>query len=148
MTVVIGYGTPDRGDDCAGLLVVRGLRSTSVITFEVYADGVELMEAWSEADRAIIVDAVVSGSKPGMLFHWDGRNLPAGIAHPVSSHGFGLAEAISLAKHLSLLPERLDVIGIEAGHFDYGREISPEVATAARIVARNLAAELTCTKRD
>jgi hydrogenase maturation protease len=138
----------DRGDDCAGLLVVRGLRSTTVTTFEVYADGVELMEAWSGADRAIVVDAVVSGSKPGTVFHWDGRNLPAGIDHPVSSHGFGMAEAIALAKHLKLLPARLDVIGIEAGHFDYGRGVSAEVATAARIVARNLAAELTCTKRD
>ena len=145
MTVVIGYGTPDRGDDCAGLLVVRGLRNVAARCVEVIADGLELMEAWTGAERAIIVDAVVSGAAPGSIHRWNGRDLPRMVIHPVSSHGFGLGEAITLANQLDLLPRQLEVIGIEAGHFDYGRDISQEVAQAARGVARELTLELACT---
>jgi hydrogenase maturation protease len=142
MTVVIGYGHPDRCDDCAGLLVVRGLRATTINCVEVYADGLELLDAWSGFDRAIIVDAVVSGAKPGTIYRWHAEKLQAGIAHPLSTHGFGLVEAITLAGFLSLLPQKLEVIGIEAAHFEYGRQVSKEVATAARSVVRELTAEL------
>ena len=133
MTIVIGYGNPHRGDDAAGPLVARAVRGV-----EVHADGVQLIHAWAGATRAIVVDAVVSGSPPGTVFHWTADTLPGAVAHPVSSHGLGLAQAIALADQLDLLPDTLEIIGIEASHFE--GEVSEPVARAIREVVHELAA--------
>jgi hydrogenase maturation protease len=51
-----------------------------------------------------------------------------------------LAEAISLARVLGRLPERLRVYGIEGRCFEPGTEVSPEVKVAVEEVVRRITA--------
>ena len=61
--------------------------------------------------------------------------MPAGWFR-YSTHAFGAAEAIELARVLGRLPRRLIVVGIEGARFDAGVGLSPEVAAAVEDVAR------------
>ena len=77
-------------------------------------DPAAIMDAWSGADRAVLVDAMVSGSAPGTVRRFDATETPLPIAvHLASTHGMGAAEAIELARSLDRLPPRLLVYGID-----------------------------------
>ena len=57
-----------------------------------------------------------------------------------SSHHFGVADAIELARALGRLPPALRVYAIEGEDFGAGRALSPAVAQAVDAVAAELAA--------
>ena len=145
-TLVIGIGNAFRGDDGIGLLVAQRLRELAlpgVIVLEQSGEGTALVEAWGAAERAIVVDAVSSGSQPGALhrFEVNEQPLPAHFSGR-STHTFGLAEAVELARQLDRLPPRLVIYGIEGKSFAPGAELSPEVKAAAGTVIEQLAQEL------
>ena len=79
-----------------------------------------------------MVDAVSSGAEPGTIHRLDAltERLPAELSRG-STHAFGLAEAVELARALERLPGRLLVFGIEGKRFDAGAGLSPEVEQAA-----------------
>ena len=58
-----------------------------------------------------------------------------------STHAFGVADAVELARALDRLPERLDVYAIEGASFAAGAPLSPAVAAAIDELADLLAAE-------
>jgi hydrogenase maturation protease len=60
----------------------------------------------------------------------------------LSTHGFGLAEAIELARALGGLPPRCVVYAIEGSSFEEGAALSPPVVAAAAEVARRLCGEI------
>jgi hydrogenase maturation protease len=143
-TLVIGVGNPDRGDDGAGLAVARRLRAAAppgVVVREATGEASELLDAWDGFARVIVVDAARSGSRPGTLMRFDAiaAPLPAGLARE-STHGWGVAEAIELARALGRLPPSLVVYAIEGRGFEPGDALSPEVAVAAERLADTLAA--------
>jgi hydrogenase maturation protease len=136
--LVIGVGNEYRSDDAVGILVARRLRElslNSVTVIEKSGEGTELMESWKNADNVILVDAVASGAKPGMIHHFDAR------AHPIptsyfrcSTHAFGVGEAIELARTLNQLPSNLTVFGIEGKIFNAGTGLSLDVQEAMKQV--------------
>ncbi|HEY3268727.1 MAG TPA: hydrogenase maturation protease [Armatimonadota bacterium] len=142
--VVIGVGNPCRGDDAAGLLVVERLDagSSGLRALRHTGDGVGLIEAWGDAETVILVDAVVSGAPPGTIHRLsDAGEVPRRwFAH--STHLFGIAEAIGLARVLGRLPARVLVFGIEGRTFKAGAPMTPKVAKAAEDLARELPARL------
>ena len=89
------------------------------------------MAAWEGRDRVVLIDAMRSGSPPGTVRRFDaGRgDLPDG-AFACSSHLYGPAEAVALARSLGRLPESLVVYGVEGADFTLGAGLSPEVASA------------------
>jgi hydrogenase maturation protease len=84
----------------------------------------------------ILVDAVVSGREPGTVTGFDAvaAPLPA-VFSGCSSHSFGVAEAVELARALGRLPKRLNVYGIEGSEFTQGVGLSPKVARAVETLA-------------
>src|SRR5262245_5852827 len=71
---LIGIGNRFRRDDAAGLEVVRRLRLAhppGVILIEQEGEPASLIEAWSSADEALVVDGISSGSAPGRLHRFD-----------------------------------------------------------------------------
>jgi hydrogenase maturation protease len=143
---VIGVGNAFRGDDGVGLVVARRLSALAlpgVTVLELSGEGTALVEAWGEADRVIVVDAVSSGAKAGFVYRLEAADL--GLPEFFSghsTHAFGLAEAIELARRLERLPDQLVVYGIEGQTFEYGKALSPEVEEAAGIVVERIAEEL------
>jgi hydrogenase maturation protease len=129
--LILGYGNDNRCDDAAGLVAARRLRSMGFDAVELQGDAMELMEAWSGQPEAIVIDAVTTGAQPGTITVWEPNrtSLPPD-RFPCSTHGLGLAEAVELARVLARLPGHLTIYGIEAGRFDRGGPLSPEVDEA------------------
>jgi hydrogenase maturation protease len=139
MDLVVGVGT-DRGDDAAGLTVVRRLRASGhpVTLAELAGDLTRLIDLWQPTDRVAVVDAVRSGAPAGTVQVLDAAAgpLPAGAVPAGSTHGLGLDTAIELARGLGRLPARLIVYGIEGSQWTDGTGLSPEVSAAVdRVVA-------------
>jgi hydrogenase maturation protease len=129
--VIIGVGNPLRRDDAAGLLVARALRDKAprdVVVLEQGGEPASLIEAWGQAGAVIIIDAVSSGVLPGTLHEIDARatSLDRELFRH-STHSFGVAEAVEIAKALGSIPPLAWVFGIEGKDFGTGEGASPEV---------------------
>ena len=141
--LVIGVGNRYRRDDGVGPWVADRLRARGVRTVEASGEGAGLIDLWNEADTAVVVDAMRSAGVPGSVRRFDARHaeIPERL-FAYSSHLFGLAEAISLARELDRLPRCLVVYGIEGADFTAGEGLSPAVRTAAEQVTRRVAEEI------
>jgi hydrogenase maturation protease len=138
--VVIGVGNEFRRDDGAGPAVVsrlRGLVPPGVDLVVTDGEPTRLIEAWTGAALAVVVDAVrAEPPHPGRVHRFAVDQPRAGTARTASSHGFGLDDAISLAEALDRMPGRLIVHAIEAADLAQGPGLSPAVAAAVETVAR------------
>jgi hydrogenase maturation protease len=144
--LVVGIGNPDRGDDAVGRLVARALRArvpADVRVVELDGEATVLLAELQSARCAWLIDAASSGAPPGTIHRIDctaaDMTLPSG---GVSSHGFGVTEAIALARALAVLPLQCIVYAVEAAEFTAGAALSSEVARAVDEVAARIAAEL------
>jgi hydrogenase maturation protease len=144
--LVLGVGNPDRGDDAVGRMVARSLRTrveSDVRVVEQDGEVTALLAALQTAPRVWLIDAARSGAPPGTIHRIDcsaaNPALPRGT---VSSHGFGVAEAIALARALGVLPAQCIVYAVEAEAFVSGAALSPPVANAADRLAARIAEEI------
>jgi len=145
-TLIIGVGNEHRRDDAVGLVVARRLKEAvpeHVRVLEESGDAAALMESWKDADTVILIDAVRSGTEPGTLHRLDAHTqpIPTRFFH-CSTHAFGVAEAIELARALSQLPSRVIVYGIEGKTFEAGQGLSPEVEKATQEVVERALGDL------
>jgi hydrogenase maturation protease len=137
--IVIGVGNSWRGDDAAGLAVARRLRG-AVDVLEHEGDAAGLLEAWRGYEDVVVVDAATSATAaPGTVSRFDARDgpLPARVLRS-STHAFGVAEAVELARALGRLPRRLELYAIEGADFSAGAGLSPPVAAAVDRLAASL----------
>ena len=146
--LVVGIGNPDRGDDAVGRLVARLLRPR--VPADVHVAGLDgeataLLAALQSAPSVWLIDAARSGGPPGTIRRIDCSHadlaLPSGA---VSSHGFGVVEAIALARALGVLPRRCIVYAIELADTTVGATVSPDVMHAIDEVAARILSELAC----
>lgn len=142
--LIIGIGNAYRRDDGAGLAAAQRLEALHLPGVAVLlhaGEGASLMEAWQNADHVVLIDAVQSGAPPGTLHRIDASErdpAPALFSH--STHTFGVAEAIALARTLGRLPRRLVIFGIEGGDDRYGPGLTPEVENAVAQVTDAISA--------
>ncbi len=145
-TLIIGLGNEYRGDDAVGLVVARRLKQSapeSVRVLEESGEGAGLMESWQDADAVVLIDAAHSGAAPGTVHRLDAHVQPiAKKFFRFSTHAFGVAEAVELARTLGRLPPRLIVYGVEGKSFEAGVGLSPEVEAAAQEVVERVLGEL------
>jgi hydrogenase maturation protease len=129
--LVIGLGNPLRGDDAAGRIVAARLKRKNrrfLRVAEALGEGADLLELWAGSGKVIVVDAVDSGGKTGMIHRFDANRQALPVRFGGSStHAIGLGEAVELARALNQLPSRLIVYGIEGRQFDMGSKPSAEV---------------------
>src|ERR1035438_799230 len=137
--LVLCCGHPDRGDDAAGPLVARRLREKGMDACEQNGDALSLIDAWQGAGEVVLVDAVVTGKRPGTVSVWDALTAPvAGRPRVGSSHALGLAEAIALSRTLGRLPLRLTLFGIEARRCEMDEPPSKTVLRGVERAARKV----------
>ena len=144
--VVIGVGNEFRRDDGAGPAVIARLRDLAPPGVRlVVTDGepARLVEAWTGAALAVVVDAVrAEPPHPGKIHRFVVDQPRAGTGRGASSHGLGLDDAIALAAALERMPGRLIVHAIEAADLTQGPGLSPPVAAAVDTVTRAVLADL------
>ncbi len=138
---MLGVGSP-QGADRLGWDVVEVLQGEGALGdrtpagVEVRAldrPGAALLEYLGGREAVVVVDAVALGEPRGTLVRLEGSAIEAAPAR-VSSHGFGVADALSLARALRMEPRRLIVLGLEPGD-DPATSFAPEeVERLARAV--------------
>jgi hydrogenase maturation protease len=144
--VVACIGNRFRGDDAAALEVARLLRGRlpgDVEILETEGEPTRLVDVFSGADVAILVDAASSGAGQGTIHRIDlgEQELPRTLFR-ASTHHFTLADTVSLAQRLGRLPKRTVVYAIEGVRFEAGEGLCPAVAAAAERTAELIRAEV------
>lgn len=139
--VVAGIGNPMRGDDAVGRLVARALvarRLPDVRVFESDGEATGLLEALAGATGAIVIDACISGAPAGTIHRFNASRSPLPLlAGNFSSHGFGLAAALELARILGQLPLNCVVFAVDGEDFTPGSPLSaPMTAQFDELVSR------------
>jgi hydrogenase maturation protease len=138
--VVIGVGNDYRHDDGFGPAVVAALagrrpfdpRLTAVDLRISDGEPTRLIDLWTGADVAVIVDAVLDDD------HHAGHRHELALAtldelpeeNASSSHGVSLGSTVALGRVLGRLPRRLVVLAVSGTEFGYGRGLTRPVAAA------------------
>ncbi|MHB1188401.1 hydrogenase maturation protease [Thiobacillus sp.] len=143
---ILGIGSPS-GDDQAGWMVIDALLASDVqhgvgvVIDKLDRPGANLISLFEGADWVILIDAMQSSGQPGAIRRFDQQDWPA-YSGGLSSHGFGVLDALTLARALGSLPSRLDLHGIEIGSANPGEQAGDDIEAAAQQLARCIAADL------
>jgi hydrogenase maturation protease len=141
--VVIGVGNDLRHDDGFGPAVVQLLRregatrGTEVTLAITDGEPSGLIDLWTGADVAVVVDVVRSPADPAGHRYELRSDEAASLAAPAaSSHSVSLGSTVELARALDRLPRLLVVLAAVGHDFSYGPGLSPQVASAVAPTAR------------
>ena len=126
---IIGVGSPF-GDDRLGWIVAEQLKTLPICLSEkdkidisiLDRPGTALISQWRDADAVILIDAVRSGATPGTLHILSADDIDEDT-QLTSSHGFGVASTIALARTLDELPEYFYLCGIEIDPTNLGEDL-------------------------
>jgi len=142
--VVIGIGNEYRRDDGVGPAVVAAINERALPGVRLVTgieDPMDLLDAWSAAALALLVDAAVtSPSTPGRIHRCAASDVAA--ARGMSSHSLNVAEVFALGQALDRVPDQLVVFSVEAADTGHGVGLTPQVATAVPEVVAAAVAEI------
>jgi len=132
--LILGIGNKFRSDDGAGVVAAEKVKQLGMDKFDVKildGEGSEIMEAWKDYDDVIIIDAVQKNGSAGKIHEINANDMVLkSDFFNYSSHAFGLAEAINVAKVMDKLPKFLIVYGIEGDHFQFDTKLTAKVEKA------------------
>lgn len=143
--LVACIGNLDRCDDGIGPLVAQKLEGRlagEVLLVVRRGDILALAEDAAGFDALICVDAAAPMDTPGRIHRVDptDEELPRELC-TTSTHGFGLADAIELARALNRVPQTIVIYAVEGECFDAGAIMTQAVAAAAEETSRLVASE-------
>lgn len=133
-------GNPFLSDDGVGFAVAGKIREGADIDdvsfCELSCGGLRLMEAMIGYDRAIVIDAMVTGSAPGTVQQLEPTSLVT-TRNCCSTHDTDFNTAYQTGQLLGLdLPGEVLFYGVEAAECAlFSAELSPQVAAALPLAA-------------
>ena len=141
-TLLLGLGNDLAGDDAVGVLVARAMLvelDGVADVVESSASGLALIEVLAGYDRAIVVDAIVTGDRPPGTIVEMGIDEVGRVVAP-STHYAGLPELAAVAGRLGLdFPSRTVVFAVEvADPYTLGGGMTPAVAEAVDELVRRV----------
>jgi hydrogenase maturation protease len=146
-TLIIGLGNPILGDDGIGWRAVEAfcaqykssLSKQSVDFDFLSVGGLSLMESMVGYERAILVDAALTGNHPFGFVSLSGLEQLPNVAqgHMSSSHDTTLQTALAVGRKMGAsLPNEIWVITIEAENtYEFSEQLSPPLEKAIPQVA-------------
>jgi len=142
--IIIGIGNDFRRDDGVGLAVAQRIAERNLPGVRVLSgisESTAMLDAWSGASRAVVVDAVTgANSDPGRIRRWTGPDLETSAV--VSSHALGLAQTCALGQALARMPNELVVFTVDVVDTNHGIGLTPAVAAAVPNLVDVIVAEL------
>lgn len=145
--LVLGVGNPLMGDDGVGIRAAE-LLSESDLPSNVNVEKAGLpgwgLANWFEnKSHVILVDAVKMGAAPGSWKCFDIDEFRFVIeSNTLSLHQNDLACGLALAQALDLLPQTVNIYGVEPSDLSAGGGLSPEVNASlpelVRAISKNL----------
>ena len=86
---------------------------------------------------------MMSNADPGRIRRFDAiREALPRSSFGVSSHGFGVVEAVELGRRLDALPGSLIILGVEGRDFSLGAPLSPLVLRSLDEVGEAVLSEI------
>lgn len=135
--LIVCIGNELVADDGVGWVVYEQLRasglSENVRLVFLGLGGIDLLEEIDGEGLLVVVDGVQLGDAPGTIHQLGWEELPGTSPRPVSGHGIGIREAISVGRKLypERVPKEIFLIGIEGKCFNQlGMGLTDEVARA------------------
>jgi hydrogenase maturation protease len=146
-TVVIGLGNVIMSDDGLGVHAVRRLRERYAVAEDVEVieggtAGLLLLPHLADARRAILIDAIDTGSCPGTLVRLSGDDWMGAFSIRMTPHEVALDDLLAAARLKQVWPEQLVLLGLQPGAIALGAELSRPVAAALDELVDAVAAEL------
>ena len=150
--VLLALGNDILGDDGVAFEAAKLLEARFAGRVDIVRSseaGLALLELLEGYDRALLLDAIVSGKRPvGSIVEMGPEDFRAVIAP--SPHYAGLPEVLALAERLEIaFPAQLRVLALEvADPFVLREGLTPEVAAAVPALverAANILEGWTCT---
>ncbi|MBX9639028.1 MAG: hydrogenase maturation protease [Mycobacteriaceae bacterium] len=142
---VIGLGNRYRRDDAVGITAARALGELAPPGVEVATDIVDpltLLDVWSGARLAVIIDAAVTtSSTPGRVRCCDLDELISST-HQLSSHSIDVGRTYALGQALGRVPEALYIYAVDVADTGHGIGLTPQVEQAVPDVVALAAAEI------
>ena len=144
--LVLGLGNDILADDAVGILAARALKERLGGVADVQETswhGVALLELFIGYERAILLDAVMTGKHaPGTVIEINPDDLAP--IQGASPHFTGLPEMIAMAKELELeFPENFRIFAVEvADPHTIGGEMTPAVRDAIPALCDRVCAAL------
>jgi hydrogenase maturation protease len=141
--LILGIGNMLLADEGVGVHAAQALRKKGMPEGVAVLDvGTAILEALPEleqADRVIVIDAVIAGKEAGTVYRiaYDDCERPERIA---SMHGFDLSRVLAMTSRK--LPPSIIVIGVEPARIEWSLELSVPVAEALDVVLRTIESEL------
>jgi hydrogenase maturation protease len=143
--LVLGLGNVLLQDDGLGVAAV-----TQLIERYDQPDGVRILDGGTlgllllpvvqQADRLILVDAILAGAAPGSLVRLTGDEVGPAVASRLSPHQVGVADLLEGARWLDRYPSSVVLLGLVPASIDLGVSLSAAVqpnlaALVDRVVA-------------
>ena len=141
--LILGIGNMLLADEGVGVHAAQALKKKDMPEGVAVLDvGTAILEALPEleqADRVIVIDAVLAGQEAGTVyrFAYDDCEKPMQID---SVHGFDLSRVLAMTSRES--PPCMTVIGVEPARIGWSVELSPPVAGALDTVLQAVGDEL------
>lgn len=142
--VIVGVGNVLCKDEGVGVHVVESLKAyhlpDNVIIHDCGTGGLDILEFLEGSDKAIIVDAVRGGMKPGEIYNFrlDEIDAKDGEMKMLSLHELDLVKAMEIGKRAYKTPEKILVIGIEPKNVEVGIDLTTEVREAIPRVIQDI----------
>jgi hydrogenase maturation protease len=129
--IIIGVGNLYRSDDGIGIRLIQELQKTMlpphVDLLDGGTDGLSLLNYMEGYKEALILDAVNMGKSTGdSIFLTEKEMKLKSFQSSLSTHGFGVAEVLTLAKTINT-PCSITVFGIQPSITTYGKILSSEL---------------------
>lgn len=146
-TVIIGLGNPQLSDDGVGIAIANEIARRSELDdltlLELNGGGIRLMEAMAGYQRAVVVDAMLTGSEPGTVRRFDPDDFVT-TKNSYSSHDTDFGTAFQAGLLLGIpLPELVLFWGVEVLECGvFSEELSDVVAAAVPLAAELIVNEL------
>ncbi|OBF59614.1 peptidase M52 [Mycobacterium sp. 852002-53434_SCH5985345] len=142
---VIGLGNCYRRDDGVGVaaaMAMERLAWPNVVVHTGIAEPLGVLDAWSGAELAVVIDAaVVTPAAPGRVHRYQLDEVPT-QAEGLSSHSIDIGRTHALARELGRVPGAVVVFAVEAADTGHGDGLSPMVERAVPVVVGMVAAEI------
>ena len=141
---IVGIGSP-HGNDAVGWLAIDLLRPVVPVNVQVkaLAETTQLISILPNCRRLWLIDAAQFGGEVGEIQRWNWADWrDDGRPALRSTHGLGLAETLTLAEKLNVLPATTVVYAVEIGASPRpGESLSPAITPSLALLARLVLAE-------
>ena len=144
---IVAVGNSFYGDDGIGSAVLERIRESDVFPgadlVDIHTDALALVDELVSDELNVVIDAADMGLDPGEAQGFRPSEVELKIrSDHLSMHGFGLAEAFSLAAQLGCLPRRVLIVGVQPEQIAINQGLTDRVAAAVPEVISIIKAEV------